>query len=235
MLVHFLAILPQWQLARDVRWYPTICVTLPLSDAVALSSFLSLSLTLSLSLPLSLSPSLPLSLPLSLCLSLCLMLVRAYSVYISTMMCSTYPTSTRDGRPPAAPPGRRRGRTCAPRCGRTCGARRWKGPTRPTSLSLSPHFSVAILAQAILAQVRNRSGSGVAASLRRTAFFGFPGAMGSKAALGDIQRLLNNLNRQFGSAGPGGGRPGKGHGNGANVGENWDCPHRAEGTDNFAT
>ena len=60
--------------------------------------------------------------------------------------------------------------------------------------------------------------------------------MGSKAALGDIQcqRLLNNLNRQLGSIGPGGGRPGKKHGKGANVGDNWDCPHCSEGTDNFA-
>ena len=58
--------------------------------------------------------------------------------------------------------------------------------------------------------------------------------MGSKAALGDIQRLLANLNKQLGSIGPSGSRQGKGHGKGADPGGNWDCPHCSEGTDNFA-
>ena len=59
--------------------------------------------------------------------------------------------------------------------------------------------------------------------------------MGSKAALGDIQRLPTNLNKQLGSIGPEGGRQGKGHGKDANTGGNWDCPHCSEGTDNFAS
>ena len=84
-----------------------------------------------------------------------------------------------------------------------------------------------------MVQIRNHFGSGVAVSLRRTAFW-VPGAMGSKAALGDIQRFLANLNRQLGSVGPEGGRQGKGHGKGANPSGNWDCPHCCEGTDNFA-
>ena len=58
--------------------------------------------------------------------------------------------------------------------------------------------------------------------------------MGSKAALGDIQRLLANLNGQLGFAGPRGGRQGKGQGKGVNPSGNLDCPHCAEGTDNFA-
>ena len=59
--------------------------------------------------------------------------------------------------------------------------------------------------------------------------------MGSKAALGDIQRLLNNLHRQLGSDAPGKDRQGKGQGKGAKAGENRDCPHCADGIDNFAS
>ena len=110
-----------------------------------------------------------------------------------------------------------------------------------TSLSLYIYIYIsvanlaqAILAQAILAQVRNHFGSGVAVSPRRTAF-GSQGAMGSKAQLGDIQRLLQNLHRQLGSDRLGGGRQGKGQGKGAKAGENWDCPHCADGIDNFAS
>ena len=59
--------------------------------------------------------------------------------------------------------------------------------------------------------------------------------MGSKAQLGDIQRLLQNLHRQLGSDRLGGGRQGKGQGKGAKAGENWDCPHCADGIDHFAS
>ena len=59
--------------------------------------------------------------------------------------------------------------------------------------------------------------------------------MGSRAALGDIQRLLTNLNRQLGSIGPEGGRQGNGHGKGASTGGNGDCPHCSEGMDNLAS
>ena len=58
--------------------------------------------------------------------------------------------------------------------------------------------------------------------------------MGSKANLSDIQRLLSHLSRELGSKGPGGGRKGKGQGKGPGPSENWDCPHCAEGIDNFA-
>ena len=59
--------------------------------------------------------------------------------------------------------------------------------------------------------------------------------MGSKAALEDIQRLLSKLHRQIGSDAPGKGRQVKGRGKGVKAGENWDCPHCADGIDNFAS
>ena len=59
--------------------------------------------------------------------------------------------------------------------------------------------------------------------------------MGSKAALEDIQRLLSKLHRQIGSDAPGKGRQGKGQGKGVKAGEKWDCPHCADGIDNFAS
>ena len=59
--------------------------------------------------------------------------------------------------------------------------------------------------------------------------------MGSKAALEDIQRLLSKLHRQIGPDAPGKGRQGKGQGRGVKAGENWDCPHCADGIDNFAS
>ena len=65
--------------------------------------------------------------------------------------------------------------------------------------------------------------------------FGSRGAMGSKAQLEDIQRLLQNLHRQLGSDRLGGGRQGKAQDRGTKVGLNWDCPHCADGIDNFAS
>ena len=101
-------------------------------------------------------------------------------------------------------------------------------------LTLSPSLPLSLSPVAILAPVRDRFGSGVAVSPRHTAF-GSRRAMGSKAQLGDIQRLLQNLRRQLGSDRFGGGRQGKAQDRGAKVGVNWDCPHCTDGIDNFAS